>query len=54
MDEPKKQPKETEQPVEPASPELPEAALKQVTGGTKETEAPTDYQDYYKIHLEEQ
>jgi type VI protein secretion system component Hcp len=43
MDEPKKQPKEIEQPAGPTSTELSEAALKQVAGGaTTQAEAPTE------------
>ena len=39
MDEPKKQPEEIVESAEPPSPELSEAALEQVAGGTKETNA---------------
>ena len=35
MDEPKKQPKEIEESAEPTLPELSEATLEQVAGGTK-------------------
>jgi hypothetical protein len=54
MDEPKKQPKEIEQPAEPTSPELPETALKQVAGGATTQAESDDQQDYYKSYLKEQ
>ena len=42
MDETKKQPKEIVESAEPTLPELSEAALEQVAGGTTQSDAPTE------------
>jgi hypothetical protein len=59
MDEIKKQPEEIVESAEPTSPELPEAALKQVAGGaTTQAEAPTESVSFtyskIKVSYEEQ
>ena len=42
MEETKKQPKEIVESAEPTSPELSEAAMEQVAGGTNQTDAPAE------------
>jgi hypothetical protein len=58
MDENKKQPKEIVESAEPTLPELSEAALQQVAGGTNQTDAPTDSVNFafgkIKVSYEEQ
>lgn len=58
MEETKKQPKEIVESAEPTSPELSEAAMEQVAGGTNQTDAPTDSVNFafgkIKVSYEEQ
>lgn len=58
MDEPKEQPKEIVESAKPTLPELSEAALEQVAGGTEQTDAPSESVSFtfskIKVSYEEQ